>query len=82
MKKQTNCNCRQCNNEMHKTTKGGQSFLGLIGVLIMGVIVILSFIFFWPLAIVIIILSAFMPSNKKKAIMLCGECGYFFERAK
>lgn len=75
-----NCSCRQCNTEMHKSTKGGQGLLGVIGVLIMGVIVIALFFFFWPAAIVVLIISACLPSNKKKVIMLCGSCGYHFER--
>jgi hypothetical protein len=74
--------CSQCGGEMRKGSKGESNmavqFLGVI-VFIVG----LTFSFTGVGAIVGIplMLAAMFMGYKKKKVMKCGNCGYFFETA-
>lgn len=76
-------NCQQCGNQMKKGKKVERSLgLQVIGILLFLVGLVL--LFFIPIGtlvgIILMILAARMGYSQKKA-WICGNCGYFFERA-
>ena len=75
--------CQQCGSEMKKTKKVNRDMaMQVVGVLVF--LFGLCLLFFFPIGTIaglVLMVAAGRLGYSKKKVWLCGNCGYFFERA-
>lgn len=74
--------CKQCGDEMQRSSKAETNMaLQLLGVVVFLIGLAISFSGIGVIIGVPLMLAALFMGYKKKKVMKCGGCGYFFEVA-